>query len=162
MLLFFLSFFRKIYSYILTRHGNLAIELRFLHFLLQCPSPGIGMWVQGLGPEGGTDPRSSRNDTLFAPTVVFMSPKGLSAPRVSLVLKIESTRMMITAFAAALEWVFLPTNMFEKERVLTRDICKALLKKKWVHIDREWIICTDEVKLSRKRGCNYINIYYLN
>jgi hypothetical protein len=78
--------------------------------------------VQGLGPEDGTGPRSSGNDTLFAPTVFFMSPKGLAAPRVSLVLKmIKSTRITITPFAA-LEWVFLRTDIiFDKERVLTRD-----------------------------------------
>jgi len=72
--------------------------------------------VQGLGPEGGTDPRSSRNDTLFAPTVVFMSPKGLAAPRVSLVLKIESTRMMIDHCICSRLGMSFPPNEHVRER----------------------------------------------
>ena len=55
------------------------------------------MYVQGLGPEGGTAALFALNDIFFASFEVFLSFKGLVAPR-GLIVKIKNAR--ITTLAA--------------------------------------------------------------
>ena len=55
-------------------------QLKLVH-LFQCPLPGPGMCVQGLGPEGGTAALSSLNDIFFVASEAFLLSKGLVATR---------------------------------------------------------------------------------
>ena len=56
------------------------LKLKLVH-LWQCPLPGPGMYVQGLGREGGTAALFSSNDIFFVAIEVFISSKGLVATR---------------------------------------------------------------------------------